>query len=48
MPPPPPVTQALLLINVALFCLDLFLGPWFSRLFALWPLGANFLPRQQV
>jgi len=46
MPPPPPVTQALLLINVALFCLDLFLGPWFSRLFALWPLGANFLPWQ--
>jgi len=46
MPPPPPVTQALLLINVALFCLDLFLGPWFSRLFALWPLGPNFLPWQ--
>ena len=42
----PPVTQALLLANVAIFCLDLFLGPWFTRLFALWPLGAGFLPWQ--
>ena len=46
MPPMPPVTQALLLANVAIFCLDLFLGPWFTRLFALWPLGAGFLPWQ--
>jgi membrane associated rhomboid family serine protease len=46
MPPLPPVTQALLLINVAAFCIDLFLGPWFTRLFALWPLGHGFLPWQ--
>ena len=48
MPPLPPVTQALLLINVAIFCIDLFLGPWFTRLFALWPLGTGFLPWQLV
>ena len=48
MPPMPPITQALLLINVAAFCIDLFLGAWFSRLFALWPLGAGFLPWQVV
>lgn len=44
----PPVTQALLLINVAAFCIDLFLGPWFTRLFALWPLGQGFMPWQVV
>ena len=48
MPPMPPVTQALLLINVATFCLDLFLGPWFTQLFALWPMGHGFLPWQVV
>jgi membrane associated rhomboid family serine protease len=48
MPPMPPVTQALLLINVAAFCIDLFLGPWFTRAFALWPLAAGFLPWQVV
>jgi membrane associated rhomboid family serine protease len=42
----PPVTQTLLLVNVAIFCLDLFLGPWFGRLFALWPLGNGFMPWQ--
>ena len=42
----PPITQALVLINVAVFCLDLFLGPWFTQLFALWPLGNGFLPWQ--
>ncbi len=46
MPPMPPVTQALLLVNVAIFCLDLFVGPWFGRLFALWPLGHGFMPWQ--
>ena len=30
MPPMPPVTQALLLANVAIYCLGLFLGPWFD------------------
>ena len=48
MPPMPPITQALLLINVAAFCVDLFLGPWFTQLFALWPLGHGFLPWQVV
>ena len=46
MPPMPPVTQALLLANVAIFCLDLFVGPWFGQLFALWPLGGGFMPWQ--
>jgi membrane associated rhomboid family serine protease len=44
----PPITQALLLINIAAFCIDLFLGPWFVQLFALWPLGDGFLPWQVV
>lgn len=48
MLPMPPVTQALLLINVAVFCIDLFAGPVFTRLFALWPLGPNFMPWQVV
>ncbi|WP_295641283.1 rhomboid family intramembrane serine protease [uncultured Methylibium sp.] len=48
MPPLPPVTQALMLINVAVFCLGFFLGPWFGQLFALWPIGGNFLPWQVV
>lgn len=48
MPPMPPMTQALLLINVAVFCIDSFLGPWFIRLMALWPLGGGFLPWQVV
>jgi membrane associated rhomboid family serine protease len=48
MPPMPPITQALLLINVAAFCIDLFLGAWFTRLLALWPLGSGFLPWQVV
>ncbi len=46
MPSLPPVTQALLLANVAVFCLDLFTGAWFTEVFALWPLGAGFLPWQ--
>ena len=48
MPPMPPITQALLLINVAAFCLDLLFGMWFTQLFALWPLGYGFLPWQVV
>lgn len=48
MPSMPPATQALLLINVAVFCIDLFLGPAFTRLFALWPIGTNFMPWQVV
>jgi membrane associated rhomboid family serine protease len=48
MPPLAPVTQALLLINVAAFCIDYFLGPWFTRLLALWPIGHGFMPWQVV
>ena len=48
MPPMPPVTQALLLINVAAFCIEYFLGPWFTRALALWPLGGGFLPWQVI
>ncbi|MDH5539189.1 MAG: rhomboid family intramembrane serine protease [Rhizobacter sp.] len=48
MPPLPPITQALLLINVAAFFIDALLGPWFIRLFGLWPLSHGFLPWQVV
>ena len=48
MPAMPPITQALLLINVAAFCIDYFLGSWFTQAFALWPLGHGFLPWQVV
>ena len=46
MPPMPPITQALLLANVAAFCLQYFVGPVFTRWLALWPLGGSFLPWQ--
>jgi membrane associated rhomboid family serine protease len=46
MPPLPPVTQALLLINTGVFCLQFLLGFWLERLLALWPLGSGFLPWQ--
>lgn len=48
MPPLAPITQALLLINVAAFCLDYFLGSWLTRALALWPIGQGFLPWQLV
>ncbi|QTN21395.1 rhomboid family intramembrane serine protease [Rhizobacter sp. AJA081-3] len=48
MPALPPVTQALLLINVALFAADALLGHLLSALFALWPIGPNFMPWQVV
>jgi membrane associated rhomboid family serine protease len=48
MPPMPPVTQALLLINVALFCIEYFLGAGFTRALALWPLDDGFQPWQLV
>ncbi len=49
MPPLPPVTRALLLINAAAFCIGLFIGPWFTRVFGLWPLASDlFLPWQVV
>jgi membrane associated rhomboid family serine protease len=46
MPPLSPITQALLLINTGVFCLQFLFGFWFERLFALWPLGSGFLPWQ--
>lgn len=46
MLPLPPVTQALLLGNVAAFCLLVFAGGPMTRLLALWPLGHGFLPWQ--
>jgi len=44
----PPVTQALLLINVALYAVDYLLGNLLQQNFALWPLGPNFMPWQMV
>ena len=49
MPPMPPITQALLLLNVALFCIDIALGESLSRWMALWPLDSGmFMPWQVV
>lgn len=48
MPPLPPVTRALLLLNVACFFLLPLVGPGFESALALWPLGANFQPWQIV
>lgn len=42
------MTQALLLINVALFCLDFITGRLLSQWFALFPVGHGFLPWQLV
>ena len=46
MPPMPPITQALMLINVGVFCLQFLVGPLMDGLFALWPVGHGFLPWQ--
>jgi membrane associated rhomboid family serine protease len=48
MPSLPSVTKALLLANVAVFCISRFTGVWFTHLFALWPAGGGFLPWQLV
>ena len=48
MPPLPPITQALLLINVGLFCIDFITGRLLSQWFALFPLSHGFLPWQVV
>ncbi|WP_418315772.1 rhomboid family intramembrane serine protease [Piscinibacter sakaiensis] len=48
MPPLLPVTQALLLANVAMFCLSFFVGNLLFGLFALWPIGGGFMPWQIV
>ena len=44
----PPVTQALILINVAAFLLDSLTGNALSQVGALWPIGPNFMPWQIV
>ena len=46
MPPLQPVTRALLLINVAVFFLARLFDGGIESIFALWPLGTNFLPWQ--
>jgi len=49
MPPIPPITKALILINVALFCLDEVFRNLLSVWMALWPLqSGNFMPWQPV
>ena len=49
MPPLPPVTQALLLINVALFCIAESVAPMLAHWMALWPLNSPyFMPWQVV
>lgn len=50
MPPLPPVTQALLLINVAMFCIDYAMGGSLSYgWLALWPLSSSeFMPWQLI
>lgn len=42
----PPVTQSLILANIAVFLLELTLGDRFVSAFALWPIGPQFLPWQ--
>lgn len=44
----PPVTQALILINVLAFLLDSVSGDLLTELMALWPIGANFMPWQII
>ncbi|MEO8134535.1 MAG: rhomboid family intramembrane serine protease [Betaproteobacteria bacterium] len=44
----PPVTQTLILINVAAFLIDSLTGNMLSRQMALWPLGSNFMPWQII
>ncbi|WP_341891594.1 rhomboid family intramembrane serine protease [Variovorax sp. YR752] len=47
MPALPPITQALLLINVALFAVDVLFGGVLTALFALWPVDSGrFMPWQ--
>lgn len=42
----PPVTQSIILANVAVFLLELTLGDRFVAAFALWPIGPRFQPWQ--
>jgi membrane associated rhomboid family serine protease len=47
MPPLTPIAQALLLINVGVYCLQSFVGISFDQ-FALWPIGGGFMPWQVI
>ena len=44
----PPVTQALIVINALVFLVEVVLGSSVTSLFALWPLGPQFMPWQVV
>jgi membrane associated rhomboid family serine protease len=45
----PPITQALLLLNVGIFCAQFLFGGGWDGYLALWPVGSgNFLPWQVV
>lgn len=48
MPPLPPITQALMMVNVVAFFLDWLAGGLLSRWLALYPLAFGFLPYQVV
>jgi membrane associated rhomboid family serine protease len=48
MPVLPPLTQALILLNVGVFCIQFLMGFGFERMFALWPVGYGFWPWQIV
>lgn len=48
MPPLPPIVKILMLTNVAAYCLDVVLNLLLTRWFALWPVGAGFMPWQVV
>jgi len=48
MPPLPPITQALILINVAVFCLDVALNQMLTAYMALWPVQSPFFMPWQV
>ena len=42
----PPVTQALIVVNVVMYFVEAALGPSVSALLALWPVGPYFMPWQ--
>lgn len=44
----PPITQALIVINALVFLAEAVLGSSVTTLFALWPLGPQFMPWQVV
>ncbi len=44
----PPVTQALVLLNVIAFLLDTVSGDLLTELMSLWPLGVHFMPWQII